>query len=102
MFSKVKGTRTEGEQPMTSKASNVNKKFSATEEALEEASKLLTRLCKSRKAGMKLPQIIDLTGKVASLSRSLHLEPDRDNDGYGDPNHFAKMSQVERKTNLIR
>ena len=89
---------------MTSNASNKNKKYSATEEALDDASKLLSRLCKSRKAGMRLQEIIELTGKVASLSRSLQKQAtDSDeNNGYGDPNHHAKISEVGHRENVIR
>ncbi len=89
---------------MTHSASSMNKNISATEEALTDASRLLSRLCKSRKAAMRLQEIIDLTGKVASLSRSLHHhDSDRNqSDGYGDQNHHARISKVQDRSNLIR
>jgi hypothetical protein len=89
---------------MTQSASRKVKNISATEEALSDASRLLSRLCKSRKAGMRLQEIIDLTGKVASLSRSLHhhdLDQKR-SEGYGDQNHYAGISEVHNRSNLIR
>ncbi|WP_157671901.1 hypothetical protein [Desulfuromonas soudanensis] len=89
---------------MTTSTSYKNKNISATEDALVDASKLLSRLCKSRKAAMRLQEIINLTGKVASLSRSLQSQDsDHDGpDGYGDPNHYSKISEVKRKTHLVR
>jgi hypothetical protein len=82
-------------------------KFSDAEQALSEVSKLLSRLCKSRKAGMKLPEIIGLTGVVARLTRALQNQgaehgDGQNNDGYGDPDHFAKISAETPRRNLIR
>lgn len=88
---------------MTSIASGKNKNFSSTEEALDEASKLLTRLCKSRKAPMRLKEITDLTGVVARLTRSLQLcGNDRNDDGYGDREYHSKISTVVDRRNIIR
>ena len=79
----------------------------ATEEALVEVSKLLSRLARSRKAGMRLKEITELTGVVARLSRSLQLQgtehgEGHDNDGYGCPDHYSKISQRSKVSNLIR
>ena len=87
---------------MTISASREVKNISAVEEALTDASRLLSRLCKSRKAGMRLPYIIELTGKVASLSRSLHhhdLDQKR-SEGYGDPNHYARICESEERNHV--
>ena len=89
---------------MTISASREVKNISAVEEALTDASRLLSRLCNSRKAATRLQEIIDLTGKVASLSRSLHhhdLDQKR-SDGYGDPTHYAEISEVKSRNHLIR
>ncbi len=87
---------------MTISASRKVKNISAVEEALTDASRLLSRLCKSRKAGMRLPEIIELTGKVASLSRSLHhkdLDQKR-SEGYGDPNHYDRICESEERNHV--
>lgn len=89
-----------------STVSNKNKSFLATEEALTEVSKLLVRLAKSRKAGMRINEIISLTGVTARLTRSLHGYGDhserQENDGYGDPNHFERISAMNDNRNVIR
>jgi hypothetical protein len=87
---------------MTRSASRQVKNISAAEEALTDASRLLSRLCKSRKAGMRLQEIIDLTGKVASLSRSLHHHDSERNgqDGYGDPNHYDRICESEERNHV--
>jgi hypothetical protein len=92
---------------MTSSSSIKNKTYSATEEALSEVSKLLSRLAKSRKAPSKLQEIISLTGVVARLSRSLqgHGADSGDGqniDGYGDKNYISKISARNKMTNLVR
>ena len=92
---------------MTSNSSSSKNKFSDAEQALSEVSKLLSRLCKSRKAGMKLPDIIGLTGVVARLARALQNQgaergDSQDNDGYGDPDHYAKISAETPRKNIIR
>lgn len=89
-----------------STVSNKNKTFSATEEALTEVSKLLVRLAKSRKAGMRLQEIISLTGVTARLTRSLHGygsdHSEGADDGYGDRNHFARISAMKDARNVVR
>ncbi|HEY9825941.1 MAG TPA: hypothetical protein V6D19_10865 [Stenomitos sp.] len=81
-------------QVMTIKAKNSNKNFSAAEDALGDVSKLLSKMATSRKANSKLADILNLTREVARLSRALKSLENGDvkeNDGYGDPSHFAKM-----------
>lgn len=88
-----------------STVSNKNKSFSATEEALTEVSKLLVRLAKSRKAGMRLQEIISLTGVTARLTRSLHGYGEHSegvDDGYGDRGHFARISAMKDARNVVR
>lgn len=92
---------------LMSSSRNKNKSFSATEQALSDVSHLLSRLCKSRKAAVKLPAIISLTGEVARLTRALQKQgtehgDGQDNDGYGDPSHYEKISTPSKATNLIR
>lgn len=80
------------------------KNLSETEEALSDVSKLLSRLCKSRKAGIKLREIIELTGMVAKLTRSLQNTSSEEEklSGYGDPNYFGSISRKSNTSNLIR
>jgi hypothetical protein len=80
------------------------KTFSDTEVALSDVSRLLSRLASSRKAGMRLKEITELTGVVARLSRSLqgHGSDHSEDDGLGDKNHFAKISEGGKVRNLIR
>ena len=79
---------------MTSSMSKKKINISATEKALADVSCLISRLCNSRKANMKLQEIISLTGSAARLTRALltvgieHGE----SDGYGDPGHAEKIS----------
>jgi len=88
---------------MTLSSSNKNKNFSATEDALVEVSNLLTRLCKSRKAPMRLKEITDLTGVVARLTRSLQLKDlAQEDDGYGDRTYHDKLSTMVDRRNVIR
>ncbi|MDD2337484.1 MAG: hypothetical protein PHD01_13005 [Geobacteraceae bacterium] len=91
---------------LTSSSSLKNKTFSATEEALADVSKLLSQLCKSRKAPSRLLEIINLTGAVARLTRSLQgYDVESGNgkgDGYGDPSYVAKMSKITTPNNVTR
>lgn len=93
---------------ITSSSSNKkNKIFTDTEQALSDVSQLLSRLCKSRKAAVKLPAIISLTGEVARLTRALQKQgtehgEGQDNDGYGDPSYYEKISIPSKATNLVR
>jgi hypothetical protein len=87
---------------MTHSASRQVKNISAVEEALTDASRLLSRLCKSRKAATRLPEIVELVGKVASLSRSLHhkdLDQKR-SEGYGDPNHYDRICENKERNHI--
>jgi len=82
-----------------------NKTFSAPEQALSDVSKLLSRLCNSRKAAMKLSEITSLTGQVARLTRALVLgseQEDGKDDGYGDKDHFARISVTGNRSGVIR
>ena len=92
---------------MTSSSNIINKKFSEAEKALSDVSLLLSSLCKSRKAAMRLPQIIELTGVVARLARALKLESCthggcRVRKDYGDSEHYKKISAASECRDFIR
>lgn len=82
---------------MTSTSSSKKKYFLAAEQALSDVSGLLSRLAKSRKAGMRLEEITDLTREVARLARALtaHASELEINDGYGDREYYARMSAMD-------
>ena len=87
--------------------SQAGKKNKEAAEALSDVSRLLSRLAKSRKAPSRLGEVISLTREVARLSRSIngygsgHAEGDG-NDGYGDPNYFARISEGTDRINITR
>lgn len=90
---------------MTHAVSNKKINISATEQALADASMLLSRLCKSRKAGIKVKEIKELTLAVSSLNRSLlkQVAEEEKADGYGDKEYCAKMAAMGQKNSgLIR
>lgn len=89
---------------MTLTPSYTKNKFSTTEQALSDVASLLSSLTKSRKAPMRLKEITDLTNALARLSRSLHLPiaDQDDSDGYGDPDHYTKISAPSKSSDLIR
>lgn len=90
---------------ITSGSNSDNKKFGEAEKALSDVSLLLSNLCKSRKAATRLPQIIELTGVVARLTRALKLQPNNDVGtdtarGFGDPDHCRKISFPTPRNNI--
>jgi len=78
--------------------------FCETQQALVAASKLLTRLCNSRKAATKLPEITSFTGQVARLTRALVLGAEQEDgqDGYGDKDHFRRISVQSDMSGVTR
>lgn len=82
---------------MTTSSSSKKNNFLAAELALSDVSGLLSRLAKSRKAGMRLEEIIDLTREVARLARALTANGSErdDNDGYGNREYAARMSAMD-------
>jgi len=89
---------------LTLKADRKNKDFDTTNQALADASSLLSRLCNSRKASSKLQEIIELTGVVARLKRAvaLHDAGHYQSNLYGDRDHIENISYKKDMTNLIR
>jgi hypothetical protein len=85
-------------------ASVVAKKNKEASEALSDVSRLLSRLAKSRKAPSKLDDIINLTREVARLGRALNGSDYTDgaDDGYGDKEHYAKISVPSKVRNVVR
>lgn len=84
-------------------SSLVGKKNNEAFEALSDVSRLLSRLAKSRKAPSQVNDVINLTREVARLSRSLNQHGSGDdNDGYGDPGHYGKISKPSKNHSLIR
>jgi len=54
---------------------------------------------------MKLSEITSLTGQVARLTRALVLgseQEDGKDDGYGDKDHFARISVTGNRSGVIR
>lgn len=80
-------------------------KFADAENALSDGSKFYSRLCRSRKAGMRLQEITDFTRELARLTRALKLETDdgeNKDDGYGDRGHAERISKPSQNMNVIR